>query len=247
MLAAWTIATEIWNAGDSGALAQSSLASLVLVALSAVLTWAVVLRRTVANARDDDAGRVRAKEGRSEHSVSNLERTICIVTFRHPLDDAGHVEPRHDGPPHELVGAFVQTPPNAAVGIVDRESVDTDDGGVQWKAGSGVDPDERRLIANVVPTSCHSRLECDQSQLFHPTRPANGDALSRCSGWRHRRLLAHAWLGGFPGAKLGQHFFRHKVTKQPFARRLNRVGWTWAVLGGGLAGYGVVAGFVPWP
>ncbi len=62
-----------------------------------------------------------------------------------------------------------------------------------------------------------------------------------------RRLLAHAWLGGFPGAKLGQHFFRHKVTKQPFARRLNRVGWTWAVLGGGLAGYGVVAGFVPWP
>lgn len=40
-----TLATEIWNAGDSGALAQSSLASLVLVALSAVLTWAVVLRR----------------------------------------------------------------------------------------------------------------------------------------------------------------------------------------------------------
>ena len=40
-----TLATEIWNAGDAGALAQSSLASLVLVALSAVLTWAVVLRR----------------------------------------------------------------------------------------------------------------------------------------------------------------------------------------------------------
>lgn len=40
-----TLATEIWNAGDSGALAQSSLASLVLVALSAVLTWVVVLRR----------------------------------------------------------------------------------------------------------------------------------------------------------------------------------------------------------
>lgn len=40
-----TLATEIWNAGDSGALAQSSLASLVLVALSAVLTWFVVLRR----------------------------------------------------------------------------------------------------------------------------------------------------------------------------------------------------------
>ena len=40
-----TLATEIWNAGDSGALAQGSLASLVLVALSAVLTWVVVLRR----------------------------------------------------------------------------------------------------------------------------------------------------------------------------------------------------------
>ncbi|MGB1506935.1 MAG: ABC transporter permease, partial [Acidimicrobiales bacterium] len=40
-----TLATEIWNAGDAGALAQSSLASLVLVALSGVLTWAVVLRR----------------------------------------------------------------------------------------------------------------------------------------------------------------------------------------------------------
>ena len=40
-----TLATEIWGAGDAGALAQGALASLVLVALSAVLTWAVVLRR----------------------------------------------------------------------------------------------------------------------------------------------------------------------------------------------------------
>ncbi len=40
-----TLATEIWSAGEAGSLAQSSLASLVLVALSAVLTWAVVLRR----------------------------------------------------------------------------------------------------------------------------------------------------------------------------------------------------------
>ena len=40
-----TLATEIWGAGERGALAQGALASLVLVALSAVLTWAVVLRR----------------------------------------------------------------------------------------------------------------------------------------------------------------------------------------------------------
>ena len=40
-----TLATEIWGSGDAGALAQGALASLVLVALSAVLTWAVVLRR----------------------------------------------------------------------------------------------------------------------------------------------------------------------------------------------------------
>ncbi len=40
-----TLATEIWGAGERGALAQGALASLVLVALSAVLTWLVVIRR----------------------------------------------------------------------------------------------------------------------------------------------------------------------------------------------------------
>jgi iron(III) transport system permease protein len=40
-----TLATEIWGAGERGALAQGAVASLVLVALSAVLTWVVVIRR----------------------------------------------------------------------------------------------------------------------------------------------------------------------------------------------------------
>jgi len=40
-----TLATEIWGASDSGALAQGAVASLVLVAVSAVLSWAVVIRR----------------------------------------------------------------------------------------------------------------------------------------------------------------------------------------------------------
>ena len=40
-----TLATDIWDATETGALAQAGLASLVLVALSALLTWAVVLRR----------------------------------------------------------------------------------------------------------------------------------------------------------------------------------------------------------
>lgn len=40
-----TLATEIWGAGERGALAQSALASLMLVGLSAVLTWIVVIRR----------------------------------------------------------------------------------------------------------------------------------------------------------------------------------------------------------
>jgi len=40
-----TLATEIWGAGDRGALAQSALASLVLVALSALLTWLLIIRR----------------------------------------------------------------------------------------------------------------------------------------------------------------------------------------------------------
>jgi iron(III) transport system permease protein len=40
-----TLATEIWSAGESGALAQGAVASLALVALSALLTWLVVLRR----------------------------------------------------------------------------------------------------------------------------------------------------------------------------------------------------------
>lgn len=40
-----TLATRIWGAGESGALAQGALASLALVLVSAVLTWFVVLRR----------------------------------------------------------------------------------------------------------------------------------------------------------------------------------------------------------
>lgn len=41
-----TLATEIWSAGERLNLAQESLAALALVALSAVLTWLVVLRRS---------------------------------------------------------------------------------------------------------------------------------------------------------------------------------------------------------
>ena len=40
-----TLATEVWAAGERGALAQGAVASLALVAVSSVLTWAVVLRR----------------------------------------------------------------------------------------------------------------------------------------------------------------------------------------------------------
>ncbi len=40
-----TLATEIWDASDAGALAQGALASLALIAVSAVLTWVVVIRR----------------------------------------------------------------------------------------------------------------------------------------------------------------------------------------------------------
>lgn len=40
-----TLATDIWHATEAGALAQAGLASLVLVTLSAVLTWVVVVRR----------------------------------------------------------------------------------------------------------------------------------------------------------------------------------------------------------
>lgn len=40
-----TLATEVWGAGERGALSQGAVASLALVAVSSVLTWAVVLRR----------------------------------------------------------------------------------------------------------------------------------------------------------------------------------------------------------
>jgi len=36
-------------------------------------------------------------------------------------------------------------------------------------------------------------------------------------------LLRLSLLGGWPGAKLGQRWFRHKTHKQPFASRLNRI------------------------
>ena len=44
------------------------------------------------------------------------------------------------------------------------------------------------------------------------------------------RLLTHTFFGGFPGAKLGQYFFRHKTRKQPFASRVNRIGWLQAAV-----------------
>lgn len=37
------------------------------------------------------------------------------------------------------------------------------------------------------------------------------------------RLLFLAFIGGSVGAKAGQKVFTHKTTKQPFARRLNRI------------------------
>lgn len=40
-----TLATRVWNANEDGFLADAGLAALVLVGLSAVLTWALVIRR----------------------------------------------------------------------------------------------------------------------------------------------------------------------------------------------------------
>ena len=50
---------------------------------------------------------------------------------------------------------------------------------------------------------------------------------ARRDGWRlsERFLLTLATSGGILGAKLGQRYFRHKTTKQPFARRLNGAAW----------------------
>lgn len=40
---------------------------------------------------------------------------------------------------------------------------------------------------------------------------------------REKTLLWLAFLGGSVGAKAAQRVFNHKTTKQPFARRLNRI------------------------
>jgi len=40
-----TLATRIWHANDGGFLADAGLASLLLVGVSALLTWLLVIRR----------------------------------------------------------------------------------------------------------------------------------------------------------------------------------------------------------
>ncbi|MCB1335510.1 MAG: DUF1294 domain-containing protein [Roseivivax sp.] len=44
-----------------------------------------------------------------------------------------------------------------------------------------------------------------------------------------RTLLGLALVGGWPAAKLAQHWLRHKTYKQPFAVYLNLVPVVWAV------------------
>jgi iron(III) transport system permease protein len=45
--AGWgTLATEIWTATESALFADASIAALLLIALSGVLTWALVIRRS---------------------------------------------------------------------------------------------------------------------------------------------------------------------------------------------------------
>jgi iron(III) transport system permease protein len=41
-----TLATKIWSANDNLRLADAGLASLLLIALSGVLTWSLVIRRS---------------------------------------------------------------------------------------------------------------------------------------------------------------------------------------------------------
>lgn len=50
-------------------------------------------------------------------------------------------------------------------------------------------------------------------------------ACARNGSWRvpESTLLGIAFLGGSPGAKLGQRFFRHKTRKQPFGTSLNLI------------------------
>lgn len=52
--------------------------------------------------------------------------------------------------------------------------------------------------------------------------------------WRipEAQLLALSFAGGWLGAKVAQHQFRHKTRKQPFAAALNVVPLLWIGLGG---------------
>lgn len=46
------------------------------------------------------------------------------------------------------------------------------------------------------------------------------------SGWRRvpeKTLLLWSFLGGSVGAKVGQHLFHHKTSKQPFGKQLNAI------------------------
>ena len=43
-------------------------------------------------------------------------------------------------------------------------------------------------------------------------------------------LLPLALCGGWIGAKLAQHMFRHKTRKEPFRTRLNRIPAVWVLL-----------------
>lgn len=52
------------------------------------------------------------------------------------------------------------------------------------------------------------------------------DKLSARAKWRRipeGTLLTLALIGGSPGAWAGQQLFRHKTTKQPFARQLRAI------------------------
>ncbi len=62
-------------------------------------------------------------------------------------------------------------------------------------------------------------------------------ARARRGDWRisEATLLAVAFLGAYPGAKLGQRHFRHKTRKQPFAHSLDTIGILQILLAGALA------------
>jgi hypothetical protein len=107
------------------------------------------------------------------------------------LDDSRNVKAWYNGPSNkDIIGTFLQSPLNAAIGITDKNEWTPQDNHVGRQVLCNINKGQRIIVHLIVSTSCDIAWFQDYAlKLLFASQSANGNAFSLIQQGRFQRIF----------------------------------------------------------